>query len=57
MVKTGIFSVQMSNNNPFGRLPIDQAMEVTVNRDTQTPGGTARFSLIPGAIKRYYITA
>lgn len=55
--RDGYFSVQMSSSNPFGRLPIDQALEVTVNRDTQTPGGTTRFSLKPGAVKRYYITS
>ena len=55
--KAGQFSVQMSSNNPFGRIPVDQTTEVTVNKDTQTPGGTAQFSLKAGAIKRYYITA
>jgi len=53
----GHFSVQRSSNNPFGRIPVDQTIEVTVNKDTQTPGGTSRFSLKAGAIKRYYITA
>ena len=53
----GQFSVQRSSNNPFGRIPIDQTIEVTVNKDTQTPGGTSGFSLKAGAIKRYYITA
>ncbi|XP_041948124.1 uncharacterized protein LOC121709114 [Alosa sapidissima] len=38
--KAGQFSVQLSNNNTFGRIPVDQAIEVTVNKDTQTPGGT-----------------
>jgi len=47
----------MSSNNPFGRILVDQTTEITVNKDTQTPGGTARFSLKAGAIKRYYITA
>ena len=55
--KAGQFSVQMSNNNPFGRIPVDQAADVTVNKDTQPPGGTARFSQKAGAIKRYYITS
>ena len=55
--KTGNFSVQMSSNNPFGKIPVDQTTEVTVNKDTQTPGGTTGFSLKVGAIKRYYITA
>ena len=31
------FSVQISGNNPFGCIPIDQTTEVTVNKDTQTP--------------------
>ena len=45
--KAGQFSVQMSNNNPFGRIPVNQATDVTVNKDTHTPGG----------IKRYYVTS
>ena len=36
---------------------MDQTTEITVNKDTQTPGGTTQFSLKAGAIKRYYITA
>ena len=38
--KTGQFSVQLSCHNPFGRIIVDQATEVTVNKNTQTPGGT-----------------
>lgn len=53
----GMFSVQLSSNNPFGKIPVDQTTEVTVNKDTQTPGGTSGFSLKAGAIKRYYMTA
>ena len=55
--KAGQFSVRLSSNNPFGWIPVDQTIEVTVNKDTQTPGGTARFSLKAGAIKQYYLTA
>lgn len=55
--KEGKFSVQLSSSNPFGRIPVDQTTEVTVNKDTQTPGGTARFSLKAGAVRRYYITS
>lgn len=36
----GEFSVQMGQNNPFGKIPMDQTTEETVNQDTQTPGGT-----------------
>ena len=56
-MKAGGFSVQMNTSNPFGRLPVDQTIEKTVNKDTQTPGGTKGFSLKPGAVHRYYITA
>jgi len=42
----GQFSVQLSCLNPFGRIPVDQATEVTLNKDTQTPGGTTGFSEI-----------
>ena len=31
------FSVQMSDHNTFGKIPVDQAIEETVNKDTQTP--------------------
>ena len=31
---SGQFSVQLSCLNPFGRIPVDQATEVTVNKDT-----------------------
>ena len=53
----GGFSVQIGPKNPFGRIPVDQTCEETVNKDTQTPGGTKGFSLKPGAVSRYYITA
>ena len=53
----GGFSVQLDRNNPFGRIPVDQTIEETVNKDTQTPGGTKGFSLKPAAVSRYYLTA
>ena len=45
--KVGSFSVQLASSNPFGRIPVQQTTEVTVNKDTQNPGGTTRFSLQP----------
>ena len=36
----GNFSVQMSDNNTFGRLEADKVIETTINKDTKTPGGT-----------------
>ena len=53
----GMFSVQIGDRNPFGRIPVDQATEETVNKDTKTPGGTCRFSLNNSAVTRYYLTA
>ena len=53
----GGFSVQLGSANPFGRIPVDQAIEETVNKDTQTAGGTKGFSLKPGAVTKYYLTA
>ena len=53
----GGFSVQLKEGNPFGRIAIDQTTEETVNKDTQTPGGTRGFSLKPGTVARYYLTA
>ena len=37
-------------------MPVDQATEVTVNKDTQTPGTTG-FSLKPGAVQHFYMIA
>lgn len=56
-LKDGWFSVQLGSKNPFSRIPVDQALEETVNRDTQTSGGTKGFSLKTGAVEKYYITA
>ena len=47
----------MSKDNTFGGIHVDQTLEETVNKDTQTPGGTKGFSLKPGALQRYYLTA
>jgi len=33
-VMSGGFSVQIGAENPFGRIPADQACEETVNKDT-----------------------
>jgi hypothetical protein len=53
----GNFSVQMSSTNSFGRIPMDQAIEETVNKDTQTAGGTKGFSTNIGAVSKFYINA
>ena len=56
-LRSGGFSVQIGPMNPFGRIPVDQTCEETVNRDTQTPGDTKEFSLKPGAVSKYYLHA
>ena len=45
----GGFSVQLGSRNPFGRIPVDQTIKQTVNKDTG-------FSLKPGAVTKYYLT-
>ena len=46
----GHFSVQLSGGSTFGRLPVDQTTEVTINKDTKTAGGVTKFSLQTGAV-------
>ena len=36
----GSFAVQMSSDNPFGKMEADKVIETTMNCDTKTPGGT-----------------
>ena len=50
-------SVQLGAANTFGRIPLDQAIKETANEDTQTAGGTKGFSLNPGTVSKYYLTA
>ena len=47
--KRGMF-VQLGMANTFVCIPVDQAIEETANKETQTAGGTKRFSLNPGAV-------
>ena len=53
----GGFSTQIGGENPFGCIPMDQTIEETINKDTQTPGGTRGFSMNKGAVAKHYITA
>jgi len=34
-VMQGGFAVQIGSQNPFGHIPVDQAIEETVNKDTR----------------------
>ena len=40
----GNFSTQIGNDNSFGCISMDQTIEETINKDTQTPGDTKGFS-------------
>ena len=53
----GHFSMKLAGENPFGRILVDQTMEVTVNKDTKTTGIVPIFSLKTGAVNRSYLTA
>ena len=53
----GGFSVQLRNEHPFASIAVDQTTEETVNKDTQTAGGIRGFSLKPGTVPGYYLTA
>ena len=39
----GEFSVQLGSNNPFGRIPVDQTIGETVNKDTYARGPRGSF--------------
>ena len=56
-LRSGGFSVQMIEDNPFGRIPVDQTCEETVNKTTQTSGGTKGFSLRPNTVCKFYSVA
>ena len=53
----GHSSMKLAGENPFGRILVDQTMEVTVNKDTKTTGIVTIFSLKTGAVNRPYLTA
>jgi len=53
----GEFSVQLGEKNPFAKIPLDQTIEETANRDTKVAGGVRKYSLKPGAVSRFFLTA
>ena len=50
------FSCQIGSQNTFGMIPMDQTIEETINKDTQTAGGTKCLSKKQNAVPKYYIT-
>ena len=56
-LKCGGITLQIGDDNPFGKIPLNQACEETVNKNTQTPGGAKAFSLKSKAVSKYYLVA
>ena len=56
-LSAGGLSVQLSNTNPFGRIPPDQTIEETANKDTQTAKGIRHFSLNANKVNRHFLSA
>ena len=48
-------TVSLSDFNTFGKVEADKVIEVTINRDTKTFGGTTGFSTNCNAINRWII--
>ena len=49
--------MQLAGGSPFRRILVDQTMDVTFNKDTETTGIVTRFTLKTGAVNRFYLTA
>jgi len=50
-MEAGGVSIQISPDNAFGRITVDQTVKETINKFTRG------FSLSPGALQQYYLTA
>ena len=48
--------MQLGSVNKFDRIPVDQPIEETANRDIEAPGGTKGFSAWTSVVARYYFT-
>ena len=53
----GEFCVQRSSTSTFSQIPVDQAIEQTVNKHTKTKGGIIGFSQKPSAVHQWIINA
>ena len=54
---SGHFAVQLSHNSSFAKIPEDQAIEETINRDSKIPGGIIGKRLNPDAVSQWIDTA
>ena len=53
----GNFAAQLTDGSKFSRVKTDKVIEVTLNKDTKTPGGCTGFSTNVNAVKRWEINA
>ena len=56
-VIVGNFAAQLSSDKLFSRIETDKVIEMTLNKDTKTPGGTRGFSTNVGAVQRWKLNA
>ena len=55
--QVGKFAAQLTKDNPFSKCETDKAIEMTLNKDTKTLGGTTGFSANVNAIHHWEINA
>ena len=53
VLESGQFAVQRSSNSAFAQVPVDQMIELTMNRGSNTKGG---ISLNQGAVQHWILT-
>lgn len=53
---SGNFTVQLSENK-FSRTESDKVIEMTLNRDSKTPGGTTGFSINTNTVKHWEVNS
>ena len=53
----GNFAAQLTDGSKFSRVVTDKVIEMTLNKDTKTPGGCTGFSTNVNAVKRWEINA
>ena len=53
----GEFAVQRCAGSAFAQVPVDQAIEQSINPDSKVKGGVIGFSLKPSAVQRWVVTA
>lgn len=55
--ESGGLAIQNGSKNTSGKITMDQTIEETANKGTQTADGTKGFSLKSGAVTKVYISA